>query len=132
MSMSDPIADFLTRIRNAVMARHDTLEVPASNLKAELAALLKQEGYVKNFKIIREGVQGSIRVTLKYDSDRRPAIQGLKRVSRPGLRVYRKANDLPVVLNGLGSVIISTSSGIMTDKEAREANVGGEILCYVW
>lgn len=131
MSMSDPIADMLTRVRNAVLAKHDKVTIPASKIKAEIAALLNQEGYIRGFKIIRDGKQGLIRIVLKYDGDF-PAIRGIKRVSRPGMRVYSSADEIPKVLNGLGAAVLSTSKGIMTDKEAREARVGGEVLCYIW
>jgi len=131
MSMSDPIADMLTRIRNAVAAKHDKVTVPASGIKAELAAILKQEGFIRNFKIVKDGKQGEIRMSLKYDGDV-PALRGIKRVSKPGMRVYSGVEDVPVILNGLGAVILSTNKGVLTDKEAREAGVGGEILCYVW
>lgn len=131
MSMTDPIADMLTRIRNAIMVRHDKLVFPASKIKAEIAALLAQEGYVESFKIIRDGKQGQIRIKLRYKGDS-SAIRGLKRVSKPGLRVYAKAGEIPSVLNGTGSAILSTNKGILSDTEAREANVGGEVLCYIW
>ena len=131
MSMSDPIADFLTRIRNAVLAKHTKVAIPSSKIKAEMAALLSQEGYIRGFKIIRDDKQNQLRIFLKYKGDK-PAIRGLKRVSRPGLRVYTSAGEAPVVQNGLGAAILSTSKGIMTDTEAREANVGGEVLCYIW
>ncbi len=131
MSMTDPIADMLARIRNAIMAHHDTVSMPSSQVKAEIAALLAQEGYVRGFKVIRDDKQGVLKIRLKYHGDT-PAINGLKRVSRPGLRVYAKAQDIPPVLNGNGSAILSTSRGVMTDVEAREANVGGEIMCNVW
>jgi len=131
MSMTDPIADMLTRIRNAIMARHDKLVFPASKIKAEIAALLAQEGYVESFKIIRDKKQGRIRIRLKYKGDS-SAIRGLKRVSRPGLRVYAKVGEIPSVLSGTGSAVLSTNKGILSDVEAREANVGGEVICYVW
>ncbi|MGK7345904.1 MAG: 30S ribosomal protein S8 [Candidatus Nitrospinota bacterium M3_3B_026] len=131
MSMSDPIADFLTRMRNAVMARHAKVTIPSSRIKAEMAALMRQEGYIRDFKIIQDGRQGQLRVYLKYDGDR-PALSGLKRVSKPGLRVYAGADDIPTVRNGLGAAVISTNKGIMSDREAREAHVGGEVLCYIW
>lgn len=131
MSMSDPVADMLARLRNATLARHDTVEIPFSSIKGEIAAVLRQEGYIEGFKIVRGEPQDSIRVKLKYQGDL-PAIRGVKRVSRPGLRVYSKASELPQVLNGLGSAILSTNRGILTDNEAREANVGGEVLCHIW
>lgn len=131
MSMTDPIADMLARIRNAVQARHDKVVMPASKIKAEIAAALAQEGYVRDFKVIKDDKQGLIRIRLKYKGDT-PAIRGLSRVSRPGMRVYASASDIQPILNGAGSAIISTSRGIMTDQEAREANVGGEVLLNVW
>lgn len=131
MSMTDPIADMLARIRNAVQARHDKVVMPASKIKAEIAAALAQEGYVRDFKVIKDDKQGLIRIRLKYKGDT-PAIRGLSRVSRPGRRVYSSASDIQPILNGAGSAIISTSRGIMTDQEAREANVGGEVLLNVW
>jgi len=129
--MTDPIADFLTRIRNAAGARHKTVEVPASKLKASLAAILKDQGFISDFEKIDEGPQGFIRMTLRYVGGK-PSVVGLKRVSRPGLRRYASVEELPRVQNGLGIAIISTSQGLMTDKEARRRNVGGEVLCYVW
>lgn len=131
MSMSDPVADMLARLRNATMARHDTVEIPFSTVKGEIAAVLRQEGYVEGFKIVRNEPTDIIRVKLKYQGDL-SAIRGIKRVSRPGLRVYSKASDLPKVLNGLGAAILSTNRGILTDAEAREHNVGGEVLCHIW
>ena len=131
MSMTDPIADMLASIRNANVARHDTLTVPASKIKAEIAALLTQQGYISAFKIIKEGVQGKIAMKLKY-RDGQPAIRGLKRISKPGKRVYIGPKDLTPVLSGTGAAIISTNRGILTDTEAREANVGGEVICHVW
>lgn len=129
--MSDPIADMLTRIRNAVAAKREKVTIPASGVKAELAAILKQEGFIRNFKIVKDSAQGEIRISLKYEGDS-PAIRGIKRVSKPGMRIYSGATEIPVILNGLGSAILSTNKGILTDREAREARVGGEILCYVW
>ncbi|MBI4665568.1 MAG: 30S ribosomal protein S8 [Nitrospinae bacterium] len=131
MNITDPVADMLTRIRNAVMARHDKLSLPSSGLKAELAAVLRQEGYIRGFKIIRDNKQGELRIYLKYSGDI-PAIRGIKRVSRPGMRVYSGVDDIPVVQKGLGTSILSTNKGIMTDREAKEARVGGEVLCCVW
>ncbi len=131
MSMSDPIADLLTRIRNAVMANHDSLDVPSSKIKAEIAALLSHEGYISGFKILRDDKQGMLKIKLKY-KEGVSSINGLKRVSKPGLRVYAGADEIPSVRNGLGAAILSTNMGILTDVEAREANVGGEVLCYVW
>lgn len=131
MSMSDPIADMLARIRNALSARHSSARIPHSVLKGEIAAILKEKGYIEDFKIIRSKPRPTILIRLKYH-DGAPAIRGLKRLSRPGLRDYRSASDLPRVLNGLGSAIISTSQGVLSDDEARAANVGGEALCVVW
>ena len=132
MQITDPIADMLTRIRNANSAKHDTVDIPASNMKKAIAEILLEEGYVKNFQIIDDGTQGIIRVALKYNAGKEKVIQGLRRVSKPGLRVYAGADELPKVLKGLGIAIISTSKGIMTDKKAREAHVGGEVLAFVW
>ena len=132
MHITDPIADMLTRIRNANNAKHDTVDVPASNMKKSIAQILLEEGYIKNFQLIDDGTQGVIRITLKYLPGKEKAIQGLKRVSKPGLRVYAGADELPRVLKGLGIAIISTSKGIMTDKKARAAHVGGEVLAFVW
>ena len=132
MQITDPIADMLTRIRNAGMARHDSVDVPASKMKKAIAEVLLKEGYIKSYQIIDDGTQGVIRITLKYLPGKEKAIQGLKRVSKPGLRVYAGADDLPRVLKGLGIAIVSTSKGIMTDKEARKAHVGGEVLAFVW
>ena len=131
MTHSDPIADMLTRIRNAGSAKHATVDIPASKMKKAIAEILLEEGYIKNFQIINDGLQGIIRVTLKYNGTEK-AIAGLRRVSKPGLRVYAGADELPRVLRGLGIAIISTSKGIMTDKKAREAHVGGEVLAFVW
>ena len=132
MQITDPIADMLTRIRNANSAKHDTVDIPASNMKKAIAEILLEEGYVKNFQIIDDGTQGIIRVALKYNAGKEKVIQGLRRVSKPGLRVYAGADELPKVLKGLGIAIISTSKGVMTDKKAREAHVGGEVLAFVW
>ena len=132
MQITDPIADMLTRIRNAGMARHDSVDVPASKMKTAIAEVLLKEGYIKAFQIVDDGTQGVIRITLKYLPGKERAIQGLKRVSKPGLRVYAGADELPRILKGLGVAIISTSKGIMTDKEARKAHVGGEVLAFVW
>ena len=131
MQMSDVIADMLTRIRNANNAKHDTVDIPASNLKKSIAQILLDEGYIKNFQIVEDGKQGIIRVTLKYVGKQK-VIHGLRRVSKPGLRIYSNCEDMPKVMNGLGIAIVSTSKGVMTDKKAREANVGGEILAFVW
>ena len=132
MQITDPIADMLTRIRNANSAKHDTVDIPASNMKKAIAGILHEEGYIKNFQIIDDGTQGIIRVALKYNAGKESVISGLKRVSKPGLRIYAGADELPRVLKGLGIAIISTSKGIMTDKKAREAHVGGEVLAFVW
>ena len=132
MQITDPVADMLTRIRNAVSAKHDTVDVPASNMKKSIAQILLDEGYIKSYQIVDDGTQGIIRVTLKYLNGKEKAIQGLRRVSKPGLRVYAGADELPRVLRGLGIAIISTSKGVMTDKKAREAHVGGEVLAFVW
>ncbi|MGN0180323.1 MAG: 30S ribosomal protein S8 [Monoglobaceae bacterium] len=132
MHITDPIADMLTRIRNANNARHTTVDIPASNMKKAIADILLQEGYVKNVEIIEDGVQGVIRITLKYAENKQKVLTGLKRVSKPGLRSYASCDELPKVLKGLGIAIISTSKGIMTDKEARRQNVGGEVLAFVW
>ncbi|HUT54038.1 MAG TPA: 30S ribosomal protein S8 [bacterium] len=130
--MTDPIADMLTRIRNGLMARHDAVEVPASKMKLEIARILKAEGYIKNFKQVHDDKQGSIKVFLKYDDKRVPSIVEMKRVSKPGRRVYAAVDEIPVVKNGLGTAILSTSKGIMSDKAARKEKVGGEIICTVW
>ena len=131
MHITDPIADMLTRIRNANSAKHDTVDVPASNMKKSIAQILLDEGYIKNFQIIDDGTQGVIRITLKYNGNEK-VISGLRRVSKPGLRVYAGADELPSVLKGLGIAIVSTSKGVMTDKKARQAHVGGEVLAFVW
>lgn len=131
--MTDPIADFLTRIRNAIMAKHKVVEIPASNLKKELTKVLYDKGYILNFKFVEDNKQGIIKIALKYDAQSKlPAIKTLKRVSTPGLRQYAGYKNIPRVLNGLGIAILSTSKGVMTDKEARGAQVGGEVLCYVY
>ena len=132
MTMSDPIADMLTRIRNANTAKHDTVDVPASKMKLAIVQILLDEGYIKNFQLIDDGTQGVIRITLKYNPGKEKVITGLRRVSKPGLRVYAGADELPKVLRGLGIAIVSTSKGVMTDKKAREAHVGGEVLAFVW
>lgn len=132
MVMTDPIADFLTRIRNANMVRHEKLEVPASNIKKEIAEILKREGFIRDVEYIEDNKQGILRVFLKYSPTNERVITGLKRISKPGLRVYAKANEVPRVLNGLGIALISTSSGVLSDKEARAKQVGGEVLAYVW
>ena len=132
MQISDVIADMLTRIRNANDAKHETVDVPASNLKKSIAQILLEEGYIKSFQIVEDGKQGIIRVTLKYVGNKQKVIHGLRRVSKPGLRIYSNCEDMPKVMNGLGIAIVSTSKGVMTDKKARQANVGGEILAFVW
>ena len=132
MQITDPIADMLTRIRNAGSARHETVDVPNSKMKKAIAEILLEEGYIKSFQLIDDGTQGVIRITLKYLPGKEKAIQGLRRVSKPGLRVYAGADELPQVLRGLGIAIISTSKGIMTDKQARAQHVGGEVLAFVW
>ena len=132
MHITDPIADMLTRIRNASNAKHDTVDVPASNMKKSIAQILLDEGYIKNFQLIDDGTQGVIRITLKYGAGKEKVISGLRRVSKPGLRVYAGADELPKVLRGLGIAIVSTSKGVMTDKQASQADVGGEVLAFVW
>ncbi len=133
MVMTDPIADMLTRIRNANQMRHETVEMPSSNAKKDVLAVLKKEGFIVDYTVNTEAnVQGLIKVTLKYTNTNERVIKGLKRISKPGLRVYAQVEELPKVLNGLGIAIISTSRGVMTDKEARKANIGGEVLAYVW
>jgi small subunit ribosomal protein S8 len=132
MQISDVIADMLTRIRNANDAKHETVDIPASNLKKAIADILLAEGYIKGVQIIEDGKQGIIRVTLKYGAGKSKVIHGLRRVSKPGLRIYASCDDMPKVMNGLGIAIVSTSKGIMTDKKARHENVGGEILAFVW
>ncbi|MCR5041001.1 MAG: 30S ribosomal protein S8 [Clostridia bacterium] len=132
MQITDPIADMLTRIRNANSAKHDTVSVPASNEKKAIAQILVDEGYIKNFRVIEDGKQGVILITLKYGANKTRILQGLRRVSKPGLRIYAGVENMPKVMRGLGVAIISTSKGIMTDKEARKNNVGGEVLAYIW
>jgi len=132
MVMTDPIADLLTRIRNANMVRHEKIEVPASNIKKQIAEILKREGFVRDVEYIEDNKQGIIRIFLKYGSNNERVITGLKRISKPGLRVYAKNNEVPRVLNGLGIAIVSTSQGVLTDKEARQKQAGGEVLSYVW
>ncbi|MCI5947406.1 MAG: 30S ribosomal protein S8 [Oscillospiraceae bacterium] len=132
MQITDSIADMLTRIRNANSAKHDTVQIPASNIKKAIAQILVDEGYVKSFKVIEDGKQGVIEIALKYGPNKSQVITGLRRVSKPGLRIYSNCDDMPRVQNGLGIVILSTSKGIMTDKDARKANVGGEVLAYIW
>ena len=132
MTMTDPIADMLTRIRNANMVHHDTVEIPGSKIKLSIAEILKQEGFIKDFDFKKDNKQGTIKVFLKYGPSREKVLSGLKRISKPGLRVYAQKDELPKVLSGLGIAIISTSLGIMSDKSARKAGVGGEVLCYIW
>ncbi len=132
MNITDPIADMLTRIRNANDARHKSVDIPASNIKLGIAEILFKEGYIKSFEEIKDDNQGIIRITLKYDEKGNKVIDGLKRISKPGLRVYANKEELPRVLNGLGIAIISTSKGLKTDKEARQAGIGGEVLAYIW
>ena len=132
MHITDPIADMLTRIRNANNAKHETVDVPASNMKKAIAQILLDEGYIKNYQIVDDGTQGVIHITLKYNPGKEKVITGLRRVSKPGLRVYVGADELPSVLRGLGLAIVSTSKGVMTDKKARAAHVGGEVLAFVW
>ncbi|ASS41206.1 30S ribosomal protein S8 [Eubacterium minutum ATCC 700079] len=132
MTMTDPIADMLTRIRNANSVGHKSVQIPASNMKKAIAQILLDEGYITDYKINDDTVQGSINVTLKYGANKEKVISGIKKISKPGLKVYAKANEVPRVLGGLGIAIISTSNGIISDKKARELGVGGEVICYVW
>ena len=132
MMTSDPIADMLTRIRNANSAKHETVDIPASNMKKAIAQILLDEGYIASYKVIEDDKQGVIRVTLKYGENKSQVITGLRRVSKPGLRIYSNVEDMPKVMKGLGIAIVSTSKGIMTDREARKQNVGGEVLAFVW
>ena len=132
MQMSDVIADMLTRIRNANNAKHDTVDIPASNMKKAIADILVDEGYIKNVQVIEDNKQGILRVTLKYGPNKQKILQGLRRVSKPGLRIYANSKDMPRVMNGLGVAIVSTSKGIMTDKQARALNVGGEVIAFIW
>ena len=133
MQISDTIADMLTRIRNANSAKHETVDIPASNMKKAIAQILVDEGYVKEYKVIEDGKQGIIRIALKYQgANRTPVLQGLRRVSKPGLRIYTSCEDMPRVMKGIGTAIVSTSKGVMTDKAARKENVGGEVLAFVW
>ena len=132
MQITDTIADLLTRIRNASTAKHETVDIPASGIKKSITQILLDEGYIKDFKVIDDGKQGIIRVTLKYDENRNSVISGLRRVSKPGLRIYSSCEDLPKVMKGLGVAIISTSKGVITDKKARELKVGGEVLAFIW
>lgn len=132
MVINDPIADMLTRIRNANTVKHQSVDIPLSNIKKAMADILSEEGYIKSYEIIDDGKQGIIRITLKYTANKGKVITGLKRISKPGLRVYAKRDEVPKVLGGLGIAILSTSNGIMTDKKARNEGLGGEVLCYVW
>lgn len=132
MQITDTIADFLTRIRNANSAKHATVDVPASNMKKAIAQILVDEGYIKSYQLIEDGKQGVIRITLKYGDNKSQVITGMRRVSKPGLRIYSSCEDMPKVMKGLGIAIVSTSKGVMTDKQARKENVGGEILAFVW
>ena len=132
MQITDPIADMLTRIRNANSAKHETVDVPVSNMKKAIAEILLEEGYIKSYEIIDDGKQGMIHITLKYGANKEKVISGLQRVSKPGLRVYAGREELPRVLKGLGIAIVSTSKGVMTDKKARKENIGGEVLAFVW
>ncbi len=132
MQMSDVIADMLTRIRNASNAKHQSVDVPASKMKKSIAEILLSEGYIKSYEVVEDGKQGIIRIQLKYAQGKQKVIRGIKRVSKPGLRIYASCEDMPKVMNGLGVAIVSTSKGVMTDKQARKENVGGEVLCFVW
>ena len=132
MHITDTIADMLTRIRNANSAKHDTVDIPASNMKKAIAQILLDEGYIKSFTVVEDGKQGTIRVVLKYGQGKTPVIQGLRRVSKPGLRIYTSCEDMPRVMKGLGVAILSTKKGVMTDRQARKENVGGEVLAFVW
>ncbi len=132
MTMTDPIADMLTRIRNANTVGHDTVDVPASKMKKSIAGILADEGYIKGFDVIDDNKQGTIRIQMKYGTGKERVISGIKKISKPGLKVYAKAEDVPKVLGGLGVAIISTSKGVISDKEARKLGVGGEVICYVW
>ena len=133
MQITDTIADMLTRIRNANSAKHESVDIPASNMKKAIAQILVDEGYVKNFQVIEDGKQGIIRMTLKYEgASRTPVLSGLKRVSKPGLRIYSGSDEMPRVMKGIGTAIVSTSKGVMTDKEARKLHVGGEVLAFIW
>ena len=132
MQITDPIADLLTRIRNASTAKHPSVEIPASNMKKSIAQILLDEGYIKSFQVVDDGTQGTIRITLKYNAGKEKVISGLRRVSKPGLRIYTNCEDMPKVMKGIGIAILSTSKGVMTDKDARKANVGGEVLAFIW
>ena len=132
MQITDPIADLLTRVRNANNAKHETVEVPASNIKKAICQILLDEGYIKDMQVVEDGVQGKIVITLKYGAGKTRILQGLKRISKPGLRIYSGCADMPKVMKGLGTVIVSTSKGVMTDKQARALNIGGEVLAFIW
>ena len=132
MVMTDPVADFLTRIRNGNMVMHETVEVPGSKIKMSIANIMKEEGYIKDYEYIEDGKQGIIRIYLKYGPNKQKVITGMKRISKPGLRVYVKKDEIPRVLGGLGTAVISTSQGLMTDKKARKEGLGGEVVCYIW
>ena len=132
MHITDTIADMLTRIRNANNAKHDTVDIPASNMKKAIAQILLDEGYIKSFQVVEDGKQGNIRVVLKYGQGKSPVIQGLRRASKPGLRIYTSCEDMPRVMKGLGVAILSTNKGVMTDRQARKENVGGEVLAFIW
>ena len=132
MQISDVIADMLTRIRNANNAKHETVDVPASNMKKSIAQILSDEGYIRGYQVVEDGKQGIIRITLKYVEGKQKVIHGIRRVSKPGLRIYSNCEDMPKVMNGLGIAIVSTSKGVMTDKKARAANIGGEVLAFIW
>lgn len=132
MTMTDPIADMLTRIRNANTVGHETVDIPASKMKKSIAGILTEEGYIKGYDVIEDGKQGVIRVKMKYGAEKEKVISGIKKISKPGLKVYAKSEEVPRVLGGLGIAIISTSNGIISDKEARKLGVGGEVICYVW
>jgi len=132
MAMTDPISDMLVRIRNAIKAKHEKVNIPASKLKNEIAVILKEEGFIKNFKLIKDRKQGILRIYLKYENETESVIQGLKRISKPGCRIYATQENVPMVLNGMGVAILSTNKGVITDKVCREQKVGGEVLCHVW
>ncbi len=132
MVMTDPVADFLTRIRNGNMVMHETVEIPSSKIKLAIAGIMKEEGYIRDYEYIKDGKQGVIRVYLKYGPNKEKVITGIKRISKPGLRVYVKRDEIPKVLGGLGTAVISTSQGLMSDKKARKIGIGGEVLCYIW
>ncbi|MDD2509606.1 MAG: 30S ribosomal protein S8 [Syntrophomonas sp.] len=132
MVMTDPVADLLTRIRNGNMVMHETVEVPGSRIKLSIAQIMQEEGYIKDYEFVEDGKQGIIRIYLKYGPDKKKVITGIKRISKPGLRVYVKKDEIPRVLGGLGTAVISTSKGLMTDKKARKEGLGGEVVCYIW